>query len=155
MTGGTAAGLVWITAALDQVHAARDDLLRLLDGSGARGLKTIHVDDSPPWARTTREALVHARDTGALRQCGHLSGVQPCVVLAEATAMLLCWGCYLAAQATRVCHDCGAPAGSKSLFGGVEDRIGSVATMHSRVRCPPCARRIDPARPGGTFGAAG
>ncbi|MFF7455454.1 hypothetical protein [Kitasatospora sp. NPDC008115] len=136
-------------AVTDQLRAAGDHAERLLIASGRPAPVRTTPDRAAPWFRETRAVMLRAEEDGTLRHCGHLAAPQPTVVLAEAADRLVCWDCYTKAQALRGCHICGGPAGTRSLYGGVEAVIRGPAAVYSRVICRACA---EPAGPRGTFG---
>ncbi|MFE7563379.1 hypothetical protein [Kitasatospora sp. NPDC057500] len=136
-------------AVTDQTRAVGDHAERLLIASGRPAPVRTTPDRAAPWFRETRAVMLRAEEDGTLRHCGHLTAPQPAVVLAEAADRLVCWDCCTEAQALRSCHICGRPAGTGSLYGGVEAVIRGPAAVYSRVVCRACA---EPAGPRGAFG---
>ncbi|MET8700443.1 hypothetical protein ACFVUH_14635 [Kitasatospora sp. NPDC058032] len=139
-------------AVTDQIRAAGDHAERLLIASGRPAPVRTTPDRAAPWFHETRAVMLRAEADGTLRHCDHLAAPQPTAILAEAADRLVCWDCYTRAQALRSCHICGGPAGTKSLYGGVEAVIRGPAAVYSRVVCRSCA---EPAGPRGTFGNGG
>ncbi|MEV6976911.1 hypothetical protein [Kitasatospora sp. NPDC093806] len=137
------------TATDDQILAAGRHAERLLIEAGRPVPVQITPEQAAPWFRETRDVMLRAEADGTLRYCDHLTAPQPTVVLAETPDRLACWDCYTKAQARRLCHLCGGPAGTQSLHGGVESVIRGPAAVYSRVLCDSCA---NPAGSRGTFG---
>ncbi|MFJ5070273.1 hypothetical protein ACIQC7_28070 [Kitasatospora sp. NPDC088556] len=140
----------FLTSLYDQIEAssAHGSALLAADGRQVRG--PITMAEAEPWTVDLIAAMSRHRRDGTLRCCVHVTGIQPAAILAEQPDVILCWECYRASTATRVCLSCGRFAGSASRFGGVEESVRGIGLLYSRMLCMPCVR---PASPGGTFGS--
>ncbi|MFC8450259.1 hypothetical protein [Kitasatospora sp. NPDC057223] len=135
----------------DQLYAAGAHAARWLEETGRGSGVKVPADQEVRWQRDAVAAMKAATADGTLDCCDHLrAGLEPVVVHAERPWLLLCRSCHVEAMAGRTCLDCGRPAGTSSLLGGVEEMVRSAVAVYSRVRCHDCQRQDNAVS--GTFG---
>ena len=131
-----------VTALDDQLHAAGAHAARWLEETGRGSGVAVPEGQVVQWQRDAVTAMKAATAAGTLACCPHLrAALEPVVVHAEHPGMLLCRSCHAVAMVDRTCLDCGQPAGTSSLLGGVEEMIRSAVAVYSRVRCPGCQQK--------------